>query len=78
MQSLMRLLRSSTTGSKNTKFLTLLTLVETCKLHNVNPEAYLTDVLGKLVGNWPNRRLAELTPWAWQDAQNTPERIAAA
>ena len=56
----------------------LATLVETCKLHNVNPEAYLTDVLGKLVGNWPNRRLAELTPWAWQDAQKTPERIAAA
>ena len=56
----------------------LATLVETCKLHNVNPEAYLTDVLGKLVGNWPNRRLAELTPWAWQDAQNTPDRIAAA
>jgi hypothetical protein len=29
------------------------------------PEAYLTDVLTKLVNNWPNSRLAELTPWAW-------------
>ena len=35
-------------------------LIETCKLHGVNP-----DVLTKLVNNWPNRRLAELTPWAW-------------
>ena len=43
----------------------LASLIETCKLHRVNPEAYLTDVLTKLVNNWPNRRLADLTPWAW-------------
>jgi transposase len=40
-------------------------LIETCKLNGVNPDAYLTDVLTKLVDNWPNSRLAELTPWAW-------------
>jgi transposase len=55
----------------------LASLIETCKLHGVNPEAWLADVLSKLVDNWPNRRLAELTPWAWQAAQNTPERAAA-
>ena len=43
----------------------LASLIETCKLHGVNPEAYLTDVLTKLVNNWPNSRLAELLPWAW-------------
>jgi transposase len=43
----------------------LASLIETCKLHGVNPEAYFTDVLTKLVNNWPNRRLAELLPWAW-------------
>ncbi len=43
----------------------LASLIETCKLHSVNPQAYLTDVLTKLVNNWPNSRLAELTPWAW-------------
>jgi transposase len=42
----------------------LASLIETCKLHGVNPEAYLTDVLTKLVNNWPNSRLAQLTPWA--------------
>jgi transposase len=42
----------------------LASLIKSCKLHAVNPEAYLTDVLSKLVNNWPNSRLAELTPWA--------------
>jgi transposase len=55
----------------------LASLIETCKLHGVNPEAWLADVLSKLVDNWPNRRLAELTPWVWQAAQNIPERAAA-
>ena len=35
------------------------------KLHGINPHAYLTDVLTKLVNNWPNRRLGELLPWSW-------------
>jgi hypothetical protein len=43
----------------------LASLIESCKLHGVNPEAYLTDVLTKLVNNWPDSRLAELLPWAW-------------
>jgi transposase len=46
----------------------LASLIETCKLHGINPQAYLTDVLTKLVNNWPNRRLGELLPWSW-----TPE-----
>ena len=46
----------------------LASLIDSCKLNAVNPEAYFTDVLTKLVNNWPNRRLAELLPWAW-----TPE-----
>jgi hypothetical protein len=43
----------------------LASLIETCKLHGINPEAYFTDVLTKLVNNWPNSRIAELLPWAW-------------
>jgi hypothetical protein len=46
----------------------LASVIESCKLHGVNPEAYLTDVLTKLVNNWPNARIAELTPWAWSAA----------
>ena len=43
----------------------LASLIESCKLHNVNPEAYLTDVLTKLVNDWPNSRIAALKPWRW-------------
>ena len=39
----------------------LASLIETCKLHGVNPEVWLADVLTRLVDNWPNSRLAELT-----------------
>ena len=40
-------------------------LIETCKLTGVDPQAYLTDVLTKLVNLWPASRLDELMPWAW-------------
>ena len=46
----------------------LASLIETCKLNSVNPQAWLTDVLTKLVNNWPNNRLDELMPWAWKAA----------
>ena len=60
------LFAGSDDGAEN--WAVLASLIETCKLHGVNPEAYLTDVLTRLVNSWPNRRLAELPPWAW-----TPE-----
>jgi transposase len=47
----------------------LASLIETCKLNAVNPQAWLTDVLTKLVNNWPNSRLDELMPWAWNAAK---------
>jgi len=43
----------------------LASLVETCKLNGVNPEAYIHDVLTKLVNGWPENRLDELMPWLW-------------
>jgi len=55
----------------------LASLIETCKWHDVNPEAWLADVLTRLVGGWPNRRLAELTPWAWKAANTDVVRAAA-
>ena len=54
----------------------LASLIETCKLHDVNREAWLADVLTRLVNGWPNRRLAELTRWAWRAAQATVDRAA--
>jgi hypothetical protein len=38
--------------------------IETCKLNEVNAEAWLADVLTKLVNGWPESKLDELLPWA--------------
>ena len=51
------------TGAEN--WACLASLIETCKLNGVDPQAYLTDVLTKLVNLWPASRLDELMPWAW-------------
>jgi transposase len=40
-------------------------LVETCKLNGVNPQAYFTDLLTRLVNGWPQNRIDELMPWHW-------------
>ena len=40
-------------------------LVETCKLNGVEPHAYFTDLLTRLVQGWPNARIHELMPWNW-------------
>jgi transposase len=41
------------------------TLIETCKLNDVDPRAWLADVLARLP-NHPANRVAELLPWNWQ------------
>jgi transposase len=51
-------------------------LIETCKLHSVDPQAYIADVLTKLVNLWPASRLDELMPWAWA-AERSAMRQAA-
>ncbi len=42
----------------------LASLIETCKLNGVNAEAWLADVLTKLVNVWSLSRLDELLPWS--------------
>lgn len=54
----------------------LASLIETCKLSGVDPQAYITDVLTKLVNLWPASRLDELMPWAWASSRAT-NRLAA-
>jgi hypothetical protein len=41
-----------------------MTVIETAKLSGLNPEAYLTDILGRIRTHDP-RRLDELLPWTW-------------
>ena len=41
------------------------TLIETAKLNDVDPQAWLADVLARLQDH-PARRIAELLPWNWK------------
>ena len=43
-------------------------LVETCKLNGVEPQAYLADVIGRIVDGHPQSRLDKLLPWAYPTA----------
>ena len=40
-------------------------LIETCKLNQVDPLAWMTDVLTKLVNRWPASKIDQLMPWAY-------------
>lgn len=48
-------------------------LIETCKLNEVNPLTYMTELLTRLVNGWPQDRIDELMPWC-RSLNRTPER----
>jgi hypothetical protein len=47
-------------------------LVETCKLNGVEPEAWFIDVIER-IGNHPINRIDELLPWRWQALRDTAQ-----
>ena len=47
------------------------TLVETCKLNGVDPQAWLADVLARLPDH-PVKRIDELLPWNWRPPAGPP------
>jgi len=55
----------------------LASLIETCKLNDVEPQAHFAHVLAKLVNLWPASRIDELMPWAWAAARRSTDRLAA-
>jgi transposase len=52
------------------------TLIANCRLHGVEPYAYLKDVLERLprTTNW---HVAELTPRRWKQSHRPPVQLAA-
>ena len=40
-------------------------LIETCKLCGVEPHAYLTHIISRIVNDHPNSRIDDLLPWAY-------------
>jgi transposase len=52
------------------------TLIQTAKLNDVDPQAWLADVLKRIAGH-PAHRLDELLPWNWTaQAQLTSAKAA--
>jgi transposase len=41
-------------------------LIETCKLNDVDPLMYLTNVLTRIVNGHPNSTIDQLLPWAFR------------
>jgi transposase len=54
---------------------TMATLIMTAKLNDVDPQAWLADVLARIAGI-PQGRLAELLHWEWECAAPNPARAA--
>ena len=52
------------------------TLIETCKLNDVDPRAWLADVLARIADH-PAKRIADLLPWNWKAAIKTAAAVAA-
>ena len=73
-----RAIRPVTLGRKNHLFAgsdgggehwaVIASLIETCKMNGVDPQAYLRDVLAKIVARHPMERIDELLPFAYLPA----------
>jgi len=56
----------------------LFSLIASCKLHHLDPEAYLRDLV-RVLAHWPRERYLELAPkyWARTRARLDPRELAA-
>jgi hypothetical protein len=56
----------------------LFSLMASCKLHRLDPEAYLRDLF-RVLAHWPKDRYLELAPKYWADtrARLDPAELAA-
>jgi transposase len=45
---------------------TIASLIETCKLNDVDPRAYLADVLTRIINGHSNSDIDRLLPWAYR------------
>ena len=52
-------------------------LIVTCKMNKVDPQAWLADVLDR-IASYPANRLDELLPWNWKSIRHAAEQSKAA
>ena len=55
----------------------MFTLIETAKLSDVDPKAWLADVLARIPDH-PMKQIADLLPWTWKAAREAAVAISAA
>ena len=70
-----RAMRSVAIGRKNWLFsgsraggeraAAIYSVIETCKLNGIEPQAYITETIEKIASGWPASRWDELMPWNW-------------
>ena len=48
----------------------MLTMITTCRLNDVDPKAWLADVLAR-IADLSTSRLHELLPWEWSSLRQT-------
>ena len=51
------------------EFRALYSIIETCKLGAIDPEAYLRDILAR-IGDHKINRIEQLLPWNWAAAKD--------
>jgi len=51
------------------------TLIETARLNDIDPKAWLADVLARIADH-PARRIADLLPWSWKAARQQNAQAA--
>ena len=82
-----RAVRGSAVGRRNWTFCgsdaggqraaAIYTLIETCKLNDVDAERWLADVLAR-IADYPAKRVHELLPWNWKAEQTLVATAVAA
>ncbi|WCP15918.1 hypothetical protein sphantq_04408 (plasmid) [Sphingobium sp. AntQ-1] len=60
-------------GAEN--WATFASLIETCKLGNINPQDYLTDVLARIVLRGDADPIDDLLPYNWVDSRVTASAV---
>ena len=58
------------------RWATMASLLETCKLNGIDPQAYLADIFARIHDHKINR-LDELLPWNWRPKTDLPMSAAA-
>lgn len=82
-----RALRGFTVGRRNWLFAgsfpaaqraaVILSIIETCKMNGVEPEAYMANVMERIQNDWPASRWDELLPWNWTPSTSPNVAMAA-